>query len=83
MELKKKEDQSVDSSILHRMENKTITGGRVEEEPGKEKGGRTEGHMWLQYHCKQLVLRSGEFQRSASRLNKGDTPWQSAAIPEI
>ena len=40
MELKKKEDQSVDSSILHRMENKTITGGRVEEEPGKEKGGR-------------------------------------------
>jgi hypothetical protein len=45
MKFKKKENQSVDASILLRMENKIIMGGRGREEPvrereGKEKGGQ-------------------------------------------
>jgi hypothetical protein len=36
MKLKKKEDQSLDVSILHRRRNKIITGGRGREGPGKE-----------------------------------------------
>jgi hypothetical protein len=39
MELQKKEDQSVDASVLHRTGNKTIIGGRGREGPGREKGG--------------------------------------------
>jgi hypothetical protein len=39
MEFKKKEDQDVDTSILHRTGNKTITGGRGRERPGRERGG--------------------------------------------
>jgi hypothetical protein len=36
----KKEDQSVDVSILHRSRNKIITGGRVREGPGRVGPGR-------------------------------------------
>jgi hypothetical protein len=39
MELKNKEDQSVDASILHRRENKIITGGSGREESRRERGG--------------------------------------------
>ena len=42
MELKKKEDQSVNSSIPYRRGNKIITGDRGREEPGRERGGRGE-----------------------------------------
>ena len=38
MQLKTKEDQSVDASILHRTGNKIITGSRGREEPGMERG---------------------------------------------
>ena len=37
MELKKKEDQSVDASILHRKGNKIITKGRRRKGPEREK----------------------------------------------
>jgi hypothetical protein len=37
MKPKNKEDQSLDSSILHRMRNKIITGGREGEGPGRGK----------------------------------------------
>jgi hypothetical protein len=40
MNLNKKEDQSVDASILLRRGNKVIIGGRKREEPGREKEGR-------------------------------------------
>jgi hypothetical protein len=36
-EYKKKEDQTVDASILHRRGNKIITGGRGRERPGRER----------------------------------------------
>lgn len=39
MEFKKKEDQSVDTLMLHRNENKIITRGRGTEGPRREKGG--------------------------------------------
>jgi hypothetical protein len=39
MEHKKKEDQSVDASVLLRRGNKIILGGRGREGLGKEKGG--------------------------------------------
>ena len=39
MELKKKEDQSVDVSILHRRRNKIIAGGRNKKGVGRERGG--------------------------------------------
>jgi hypothetical protein len=41
----KKEDKSVDASILHKRENKVITGGRRREGPAKERGrgGKGEG----------------------------------------
>jgi hypothetical protein len=39
MQLKKWEDQSVVTPILHRTGNKLITGGRGREEPGKERKG--------------------------------------------
>ena len=39
MELKKRENQSVYASILHRRANKIITGDRGKEGPGKERGG--------------------------------------------
>ena len=38
MKLKKKEDQSVDVSILHRKGNKIITGGPGREGPQRERG---------------------------------------------
>ena len=44
MKLKKKEDQSVDASVLLRRGNKIITGGRGREEPGMERKGRNIGH---------------------------------------
>ena len=37
MEFKKKEDQNVDASILHRKGNKIITGGRGREKERKER----------------------------------------------
>jgi hypothetical protein len=40
MKLKKKEEQSVNASILHRRGNKIIIGGRGREGPGREIGGR-------------------------------------------
>ena len=47
MELQKKEDQSVDASVLHRTGNKTITGGKAREgtgERGERRGrGKKEG----------------------------------------
>jgi hypothetical protein len=39
MELKKKEIQCIDISILHRTGNKIITRGRGREGPGKERKG--------------------------------------------
>jgi hypothetical protein len=42
MQLKKKEDQSVDTSILYRMGNKIITEARGRE-GGKEGGGEEKG----------------------------------------
>jgi hypothetical protein len=39
MELKKKEDQYGDVSILLRISNKIITGSRRREQPEREKGG--------------------------------------------
>jgi hypothetical protein len=39
LELKKKEDQSMDASNLHRMGNKIVTGGRRREGPRRERGG--------------------------------------------
>jgi hypothetical protein len=39
MKLKKKEDQSVDASVLLGRGNKIITGGRGREGPWREKGG--------------------------------------------
>ena len=44
MEFKKKKEQNVDASILHRTGNKTITGGRGREGPGREReeGGKRE-----------------------------------------
>ena len=38
MKLKKKEDQSVDASVLLRRGNKMIMGGRGREGPGRESG---------------------------------------------
>jgi hypothetical protein len=42
MQLKKKEDQSVDASILNKTENKIITEGRGMEGPEIEKGREVE-----------------------------------------
>jgi len=39
MELKKKEDQSVDASVPHSRENKIITGGGARQGPGSKRGG--------------------------------------------
>ena len=39
MELKKKEDQSVDVSVLLRRRNKIIPGGRNKKGLGRERGG--------------------------------------------
>ena len=39
MNLNKKEDQSVDASVLHGSKNKIIKGGRWREEPGRKKAG--------------------------------------------
>ena len=43
MKLKKKEDQSVDASVLHRRGNKIITGGRGWERPGGSREERGAG----------------------------------------
>jgi hypothetical protein len=40
MQLKKKEDQNVVTSILHKMGNKIITEGKGREGTGRERGGR-------------------------------------------
>ena len=42
MKLKKKEDQSVDASVLLRRGNKIIMEGRRREGPGRKIGGREE-----------------------------------------
>jgi hypothetical protein len=42
MKLKKKEDQSVDASVLHRRRNKIIMGSRGQEGFGGKRGGRRE-----------------------------------------
>jgi hypothetical protein len=43
MELRKKEDQSMDASTLHGRENKIITGGRGSEGPEREGRGEKGG----------------------------------------
>ena len=43
MQLKKKVDQSVDASILHRKGNKIILGARRSEERGRERRGANKG----------------------------------------
>jgi hypothetical protein len=42
----KKEDQSVDASNLHRMENKIITRGRARKGPEMERGGGGQDQVW-------------------------------------
>jgi hypothetical protein len=46
MKLKKKEDQSVDASVLLRRRNKIVMEGREREEPGRERGGG--GGKWAE-----------------------------------
>jgi hypothetical protein len=50
MRLKKKDNQSVEVSILLRMGNKIITGGRGREGSERDRGGggkkRREDHVW-------------------------------------
>ena len=43
MKFNKKEDQSVDASILFRRGNKIITGSREREGPGREREGEGKG----------------------------------------
>jgi len=60
IELKKKEDQSVDSSFLHRTGNKIITEGSEMEDPGSERGG------WGKEERQDRVLeRIGEMYRES------------------
>ena len=49
MDLKKKEDQSVDAIILHRQRNKIITGGTGREGPWRERGRERKkgGQNWV------------------------------------
>jgi hypothetical protein len=50
LQLKKKEDQSVDASILHRREKKIATGGRGRAEPGRKRGeGGKHGWVRIRY----------------------------------
>jgi hypothetical protein len=53
MELKKKEEQSVDASILHRRGNKIITGSRGRVGPGRERGGRGKRGDRIRYGKRQ------------------------------
>jgi hypothetical protein len=49
MQLKNREDQNVHASILHRREDKIITGDSRNKEPGMERGGgekKKEGRIW-------------------------------------
>jgi hypothetical protein len=46
MQVKKKEDQSVDTSILYRTGNKIITGRRGREGPERKRGGEKENSVW-------------------------------------
>jgi hypothetical protein len=46
IELKKKESQSVDASILHRRGNKTVTGGRGKEGAQRKRGGNGKGGQY-------------------------------------
>ena len=41
MKLKKKEDQNVDVSVLHRMGKKTFAGGNIRTKSGAETKGKT------------------------------------------
>jgi hypothetical protein len=58
MELKK-EDQRMDSSILHRRENNIITGGRGKE--GERRGREKKRGSWIRY---------GRYRREVQRIRK-------------
>ena len=45
MKFKKKEDQSVDASVLLRRGNNIILGGRGRKGPGRERGGGGKGEQ--------------------------------------
>jgi hypothetical protein len=64
MELKKKEDQSVDASILHRRGIKLITGGR-----GRE-GGAYEGEKWRREMGESGIRRDSREVESIRKLNR-------------
>jgi hypothetical protein len=71
MELKKKEDQSVDASILHRRGNKIITRGREKEGPGKEKGGGGKKRG-----TESRVGRDKREVQRVRKLNRGTQQWR-------
>jgi hypothetical protein len=61
MKLNKKEDQSVDASVLLRRGNKIITGGRGREGPGQEKrGGGEMGQDRVRYGKRQERIPEGQ-----------------------
>jgi hypothetical protein len=53
--LKRKEDQSVDASVLLRKENEIITAGRGREEPGREMGKEAESVVEEVQRVRKLI----------------------------
>jgi hypothetical protein len=58
MKLKKKEDQSVDASVLLRSRNKLVMGSREKEGPKRERGGGKK--KWVRIRCSRRWGRSTE-----------------------
>jgi hypothetical protein len=69
MKLKKKQDQSVDASVLHRRGHKIIMRGRGREEPRKKRGwdGKESGSG--------VRIVRGEVKR-VRELNRGIQQWE-------
>ena len=70
MELKKKENQSMDASILHRRGSKIITRDRRSEGSGRERGGGGK-KVGDRIRCERS---QGEVQRPR-KLNEGVKQW--------
>ena len=59
MKLKKKEDQSMDASVLLRRVNKILTGGNLETKYGaetEEKAIQRLPYLWI-HHCMDTVVK--------------------------
>ena len=81
MKFKKKEDQSVNASVLLRKGNKIITGGRGREGSGRERGERGRSESRIRYRKRWERNSDGqEIEQKHVAVGNGEVGLETARL---